>query len=558
MPPSANMLDRSRTGTLEDFLSTEDLAPLRPLAEIDWDTIRKTSGRRVYQQFFTLRNLLKHRGFIFADALGFAWGAIYRDMLVSSIISSSYRNGGHFRISDRASGTGDFFSGSFALPRSKGAFPEILRMVNLRHHVAGMVEISDSVNVCVVPRFEAEYTYVATSFIEAIRRGMAKCGLPKNSAKGREIGSQICTILYQIAGHTGLTRAPRDLDAHDRFCQAFEQNIQQNPPSDRVRWMAQKYARGMIPFTAARARETVKAHVKRHLDAETAEFLFPGGEIPKEIELEQKQYRQIFSRQKTLPTIIKRSNERQIIWERPDVAALHQAYQSTAGRPGPANGRLIGAILLNAIVTGRESNQQLERRTIHLAAGETLIQHGEILKEMYVLLSATAPLAVESHNERLQNLRQLTTVTAPHIIGIMGMWRGEPEASTIFTRVDNLIDVIVIDTERFNRLNEESGFKAAMTDEVRRRLSLNASIVGELLQQAATSTNDPLLNSIEQLFRYLSGDSHTPLNKITGLDFDASPAEYVEALRAQASLAIQDHKLSPELQECLKKVMWYM
>lgn len=558
MPSSTNKVGRKRTGTLDDFLRPEQLAPLRPLPEIDWDRIRRTSGRRLYWQFCTLRNLIKHRGFIVPDALGFAWGAIYRDMLVSSIVASSYRNGGHFRIEDRTSGTGDFFSGSFALPRSKGAFPEILRMVNLRHHVAGMVETTDSENVSVVPRFEADYAYVATAFIEAIRRGLATCGLPKNSRKGKEIGSQLCTVLYQLAGYTGLTRAPRDIEAHDQFCEAFDQHIRENPPSARVRRMAREYAMGMIPFTAAKARETVKAHVQRHLDTETAELLFPGGEIPEELELEQQEYRRIFSRQKTLPMIVKRSNERQVIWDRPDVAALYQAYRATAGRPGPANDRLIGAILLHAIVAGRKSNKQLERRTINLVAGETLIKHGETLREMYVVLSATAPLAVEGQHEGMQDLQQLVAVTAPHVLGIMGMWRGQPEVSTIYTHVANQLDVIVIDNEYFSQLNQGSGFQAAMADEVRRRLSLNASIIEELLHQAATSSNDPVLRSIEQLFRYLSGDSHTPLDKVIDLEIDASPAEYVEALRNQVCLAIQDHRLSPQLQECLTKVIWYM
>jgi hypothetical protein len=158
----------------------------------------------------------------------------------------------------------------------------------------------------------------------------------------------------------------------------------------------------------------------------------------------------------------------------------------------------------------------------------------------------------------MQDLQQLVAVTAPHVLGIMGMWRGQPEVSTIYTHVANQLDVIVIDNEYFSQLNQGSGFQAAMADEVRRRLSLNASIIEELLHQAATSSNDPVLRSIEQLFRYLSGDSHTPLDKVIDLEIDASPAEYVEALRNQVCLAIQDHRLSPQLQECLTKVIWYM
>jgi CRP-like cAMP-binding protein len=476
----------------------------------------------------------------------------------SPIVSSSFRNGGHFRLSDRASGTGDFFAGSFSLPRSKGAFPEILRMVNLRHHVAGMVTTPDSESVCVVPRFEADYAYVATAFIESIRRGLAVCGLEKNSPKGRQIGSDLSTVLYQLASYTGLTRAPKDLDAHDRFCQAYDRHLRANPPSTRIRGMAQEFAKGLIPFTAAKSGETVKGHIQRHLDNETAEYLFPSGEFAQELEEERKEFRRIFMRQKTLPMIVKRSNDRKEIWHRSDVELLHQAYRETVGRPGPANDRLIGAILLNAIMTGRQSNEQLERRKIKLAAGETLIKQGEMLKEMYVVLSSTAPLAVEVQIDQTHDFQQLAILTAPHVLGIMGMWRGQPEASTIFTNVSNTLDVIVINSDRFALLTQESGFQAAMADEVRRRLSLNATVVGKLLTDSTINNEDSLLASIEQLFRYLTGDSHTPLDRVIDLDLDASPAEYVDALRIQVAQAIKDKKFSHELEKCMTNVIWYM
>lgn len=73
--------------------------------------------------------------------MGFAWGGIYRTLLVSSIVTTSFRNEGHFRAGERIDGTSDFFSGAFAFPRSSAEFREILGMVNLRHHVAGVRDL---------------------------------------------------------------------------------------------------------------------------------------------------------------------------------------------------------------------------------------------------------------------------------------------------------------------------------------------------------------------------------------------------------------------------------
>jgi CRP-like cAMP-binding protein len=322
--------------------------------------------------------------------------------------------------------------------------------------------------------------------------------------------------------------------------------------------MAQKYAIGLLPFTAARAGESVMGHVSRHMDKDTAKFLFPDGTFPPELEVERKKYRSRFARQKTLPMIVKRSNDRQLIWERPDVAALYEAYRATAGRPGPANDRLIGSILLHAIVTARHTDKQLERKTVKLNAGEVLFKKGDTLSQMYVLLSATSYLSIQRESEGTESVQQVGSVSAPHVLGIMGMWRGQPEVSTIFTRDDNELEVIVIDAERFSLLSKESGFQAAIAEEVRRRLSLNATMVSRLLSEATKNSDDPLLNSIQQLFCYLSGDSHTALDKVIDCPVDASTAEYVETLRLQVNAAIKGRRLPPELQRCLMNIIWYL
>lgn len=163
------------------------------------------------------------------------------------------------------------------LPDTSTVFRDIVEVVNLRHHVAGVVRLAENHEVRVIEGYEADYAYVATAFIESIRRGLHLCGLPPESPEGRRIAGQVATILYQLAGYTGLARGPRDLAAHDRFRDAFDRQLRTRPPSARVRRMAQEIARRIAPRTAAGANVTVREHISRHLDPETAEFLFPGG-----------------------------------------------------------------------------------------------------------------------------------------------------------------------------------------------------------------------------------------------------------------------------------------
>jgi hypothetical protein len=171
-----------------------------------------------------------HRGTYILDMLGYAWAGIYRSLLVGSIVTTSYRNKGHIRAGDRIFGTGDFFRGGFLLRRGSAEFAELIRIVNLRHRVAGVV-VTDGDGVRVRDGYEADYAYVATSFVEAIRRGLA---------------------------------------AHERFRDAYDRHLRARPVSPRVRRMAQEIAHRIVPLTAAMADETVLGHVRRHLDGEPA------------------------------------------------------------------------------------------------------------------------------------------------------------------------------------------------------------------------------------------------------------------------------------------------
>jgi len=540
-------------GTLEDFLPSDEIVAVPELSDDEWNRIRRHAGPRLAWRFCTLRNLLVHRGRFARDAVGFAWGGIYRTLLVGSIVTTSFRNEGHFRAGERMTGTGDFFFGSFVLPRSAEAFRELVGMVNLRHHVAGVVQLRGADGVAVLPGYEADYAYVATAFIEAIRRGLEACGLPLDGRVGRELGEHVFTVLYQLAGCTGLARMPRDLAAHDRFRAAYDRRLREHPPSGRVRRMAQEIARRIMPFTAAQSDTTVREHIRRHLDPETAEFLFPAGDVPGELEAVREEWCRRRVAEETLADIERRSRTRRAIWMRPDVAALHAAYRAAA--PAATDDRLIGAILLHAIDTREEPDRPLERRTIDLAAGEPLIHQGKTPGEMYVVLSATAPLVVLHAADAAAEPRQVATLTAPIVLGEIGMWRGQPAVATVLSRIPNRLDVLVIDRRRFEALKEESGFRSATAAEVQRRLSLNATLVGTLLDDVATATGDPRLASIAQLFRYLSGDSHVPLDAVIGLPDDATPAECVEALREQVDGAIAAGGLPPELERHLERII---
>ncbi|MFM8984727.1 MAG: cyclic nucleotide-binding domain-containing protein, partial [Planctomycetia bacterium] len=533
----------------------DDIASIPAVAEQDWDTIRRQAGWRLAWGFCTLRNLLVH-GFRFTrDATGFAWGGIYRTLFVSAIVTTSYRNEGHFRSGERIKGTSDFFVGTFVLPRSGTDAREIVRLINLWHHVAGVCRPTGDDQVRVIDAYEAEFAYVATAFVESMRRGLELCGLPSDSRQGRDLAWPICVVLYQVAGLTGLTRMPRDLAAHDRFRDAFDRHLRENPPSPRVRRMAQEIARRIVPVTASYADGTVAGHVARHIDAETREYLFPGGEIPADLEPQRIEWQRREPAEGRTSGIEKRSRERQTLWQRPDVASLHRAYHAAVhvNTSAEVNDRLIGAILLNAIDSGAAA-RPLERRSIDLAAGQPLIRQGESVGEMYVVLSATAPLVVLHSADAAAEPRQVATLAAPTVLGEIGMWRGQPAVATVLTREPNRLEVIVIDRVRFEELKQESGFRAATAAEVQRRLSLNSALVSTLLDDTAARTGDPRLASIAQLFRFLTGDSHVSLDAVIDLPAEATPAECVDALRRQVDDAIRAG-LPPDLERYLGNVV---
>jgi CRP-like cAMP-binding protein len=547
---------RRRLGTLAEYLPADDIAAIVPLTGAAWEDLRRSASRSLAWRFCTLRNLLAHRGRFVNDALGFAWGGIYRPLLVSSIVTTSYRNEGHFRAGERIGGTNDFFTGGFLLPETSVAFRDIVGVVNLRHHVAGVVRLTGPDDVCVIDGYEADYAYVATAFIESIRRGLHLCGLPPESPEGRRIAGQVATILYQLAGYTGLTRGPRDLAAHDRFRDAFDRQLRARPPSPRVRRMAQEIARRIAPRTAAGANVTVREHIGRHIDPETAEFLFPGGGIDPELEKQRDDWLE-WIHGKSVGDSQQRSAARQELWSRPDVAALRQAYRDavTVNTDDEIDDRLIGAILLHEIDHAGESLRPLERRSLDLAAGQPLIRQGDRPNEMYVVLSASTPLVVLRATEPDGEPRQVAMLEVPTVLGEISMWRNQPAVATVLSPEPTRLELLVIDRERFESLKDESGFRAATAAEVQRRLALNSALVGTLLDDTAARTGDRRLASITQLLRSLTGDSHGSLDAVIDLPDDATPAECVEALRAQVDEAVRGGGLPVNLERYLRDVV---
>ncbi|NBW86466.1 MAG: cyclic nucleotide-binding domain-containing protein [Planctomycetia bacterium] len=316
--------------------------------------------------------------------------------------------------------------------------------------------------------------------------------------------------------------------------------------------MAQEIARRIAPLTAAMADETVRGHVRRHMDPETAGFLFP--EQPdRELEAQRDEWRDRLRGVKPEAGFNARADDRAAVWRRPDVAALQQAY--LAAGTVLTTDRVIGSILLHALDAGLSAAAPLERRTVDLAAGEALIREGATPGEMYVVLSATAPLVVLQGSESSSAPRQVAEVTPPTVLGEIGMWRNQPATATVLSRLPNRVELLVIDASRFETLRQEPGFRVATAAAVQQRLAVNATLTAAILDEAVARTGDRRLASIAQLLRYLNGDSNASLDAIIDLPIDATQAECVETLRLQVAAAISAGGLDPAVERYMANVV---
>ena len=255
-----------RRDALENFLSPEEIIPYRPMEEKAWRRLRMRGFCNLFRHYIDWWRPWMNRG-VFPAIAGYAWAGIYRSMRVPSIAAASFKNEGHFRARGRTSGTENFFGGAFRYPRSSPVLAQLIRKVNLRHHVAGVVARRGS-DAEVMPHYEAAYIYVSTAFIESLRRGYESHGIPPDSKEGRRLGEDLCTILYQIAGMVGLTRMPKNLVAHEKFRDSYEAYLRKLPRSKWMESQARELTKRIFPFTAAMGGISLEDQRNVYLDRE--------------------------------------------------------------------------------------------------------------------------------------------------------------------------------------------------------------------------------------------------------------------------------------------------
>jgi CRP-like cAMP-binding protein len=558
-----------RRGTLEDHLTADEIIPLPEISPAEWGRLRTSAVRRILWHFCTPRNLLAYRGRFHYDILGYGWAALYRTLRVGPVAVTSFRNEGHFRAGQRIVGTGEF-AGIFKHGRESSDLQDVMRIVNLRHHVAGVVtprKAADLPRDCsawlppgsrmavrVIDGYEAEYASIATAFIDNLRRGLESCGVPRNSPAGRRVAAEMCTLMYQSAGAVGLTRVPRDLDAHDRFSASFEAAFAADPPSSRVRRMAQEIAKRILPVTAAMTGIDMKEHLERHVDPVSRDWLFPDpattlAEVAPWF-TEWKERRQRSGRTGFHST---RAAVRRELWAREDLAALWRAYE--AADPEGPQARLIGAVLLHAIDEPDDPLRTRQPQTITLAAGEPLITQGQQMQRMLIVLESSEPLVVMRASEPGQKPQEVVQITAPNVLGEIGMWQQQPAVATVLCSRPATLRVISIDAKQFEGLKTDSGFRAATAASVQHRLALNSRTLATTLGEQARTTHDDRLRSVAQLLAFLGGDSHAPLDAVVGLPEDATPAECLDALREQAHTLVTQGRLPDDVRQSLQNVV---
>ena len=558
-----------RRGTLEDHLPATDIVPLPAISPQEWRRLQTSAVRRILWHFCTPRNLRAYRGRFLYDILGYGWAALYRTLRVGPVAVTSFRNEGHFRAGERIVGTGEF-AGIFKHGRESPDLQDVMRIVNLRHHVAGVVTPRPAADlprdcsawlppgsrmaVRVIDGYEAEYASIATAFIENLRRGLEACGVPRNSRAGRRVAAEMCTLMYHSAGAVGLTRVPRDLDAHDRFSASFEAAFAADPPSRRVRHMAEEIAKRILPVTAAMTGIGMEEHLERHVDPVSRDWLFPDpaktlAEVaPWFAEWKERRWR---SGRKGFHST--RAAVRRELWARADLAAMWRAYE--AADPEGPEARLIGAVLLHAIDEPDDPLRTMVPQTVTLAAGEPLITQGQQVQRMLIVLESSEPLVVMRSSEPGQEPREVVQLAAPNVLGEIGMWRQRPAVATVLCHRPATLRVISIDARQFDGLKTDSGFRAATAASVQRRLTLNSRALASTLGEQARTTRDDRLRSVAQLLAFMEGDSHAPLDAVIGLPEDATPAECLDALREQAHTLVTQGRLPDDVRRSLENVV---
>lgn len=546
-----------RREALENFLAPEDLVPYRAMEERAWRRLRFRGVFDLLRHFIDWKRPRMNRG-VFPAIVGYAWAGIYRSMLVPSIAAASFKNEGHFRARGRVSGTESFFGGAFRYPRSSPALARLIRTVNLRHHVAGVVARRGN-TVEVVPHYEAAYVYVATAFIESIRRGYASRGVAPDSKKGRRLATDLCTILYQITGMVGLTRVPKDLAAHDKFRDAFEAHLRKLPRSKWMESQARQLAKRIFPFTAAMAGISLEDQRNRFLDRETADYLVPD---PAALEEMRPVYEDICAWFSQRRKGYGKQLAKQLLFRPPpleDLSDLDPLWEAYAQAPDDSvSARLIGAVLLHAMETRRAGDRWHHPITINLAAGEPLIRQGQAPGYFYVLLESSAPLVVTTRGvsgDGSPEEKEVANIHAPTVLGEIGMWRGTPAIATVSCRRAAELRVLRLDRRQFESLKANPGFWTAAATTVQQRLNVSMSQIEAMFSKWQSRTHDPELAALLLLLNYVNGDAAVDLDLVPGVHRESSLAECIDLLRKMASSLHETRKSDPALCDALEHLL---
>lgn len=535
---SQNHSDRpSRRETLDQYLPLEDLVPCKTPGDKEWRRVRLRALMDLLWHFSIGGKPRRSPRSLLADVLGFAWAGIYRSMVVPSIAAASFRNEGHFRPRERILGTENFFGDSLRYAKGHNRLRRAIQKVNLRHHVAGIVaRKGDTVEV--LPHYEAAFAYVSTAFIECIRDGYAACGVRRDSPKGHRIAADLCRILYPVAGMVGLTRMPRDLDAHDRFRDAFEAHIWELP---RSRWMdsqVRQLAKRIFPFTAARSGISLETLLHRHLDRKTAQYLFPDPSALVELRPTYDDY--VRKLESGTHSVLR------MLWVQftqprvaPNNTGLEELWQAYRKAPDDSIGaRMVGAVLENALEVNPSEAPWLAPATMHLDPGETLFRQGQTHHHCYLILESSGPLVVTRRG--LPGMDpdaevEVAQVVAPTLLGEIGMWRGRPAIATVGCRQAVQMRVLRLDTAAFNRLKEHSGFWHAVAAEVQQRLRISMTHLQQSLFQLDLPRDDQDFQAMLELVRYVNGEVGARLDRVPEVYPEISLAGCIDLLRQKAS-----------------------
>jgi len=540
---SASGATSRHNGMLEDYLPPEMIRPIPELSEKEWNSRRRIAFFDFLIRFFSLRNLAAYRGHYPRDVLGFAWGALYQTLRASSVVAMTYRNGGHLRAGDRLFGTAEF-SQIFRLPRDAKLLHDVIRVVNLRHHVAGVVLPSGILNLAasksgaeVFPGYEADFAYIAASFVENLMRGYRACGLCPSSRAWQRIGENLTTILYQSAGATGLHRAPKDFQAQEEFCRAYEERFKARPPGVRITAMARETALRMIPVTAAMTGISMEEHIDRHIDELSRRWLFPDRSVLKEMEPVYAEWMDLRQEKAKETKKASRQRLREELWERPDVAALWEAYKKIPRTH--TDSRLMGAILLHAI-DDPASSYKIE--TIQITPEKPLLRQGEVSEAMVVILESSEPLIITCTEEPEADscmarsmVEVVDEISGPAVLGDLGLLGNRRELTTTGVRVPATLRVIRIDRHQFAALSTQSGFRSAVAADVQYALRTEVKGLLHLLGNHPEMETDVGYLSLVLLLRHLCGEEGVPLDRIDGYPHQATVQESVEFLRPLAA-----------------------